>query len=200
MYEPVRNMSRRQRELRKSRLEAALAEAVLRTTMFRREMVENRLDVKRIKDVVVLYHSRDDAWCWDTRDEVGECCIIGIADWLLLDMDQKHVDETIVHELVHAVRGTGDGHGEEFLRVGRFCEKLFGYKVEAYRSDELERKMLYAGVIPYVVECPECGCYHEWWRAGREVKDLLAGKKGHTCPKCGTPFVLNRKLSRMLDE
>jgi predicted SprT family Zn-dependent metalloprotease len=75
--------------------------------------------------------------------------VIGLSTYLLPSMDLDIVTNTILHEIAHALVGSGHGHGHiwrrKALEIG--CD---GERCSSLEIDE-------NSVAKYVATCPDCG-------------------------------------------
>lgn len=85
---------------------------------------------------------------------------IYISQWVL-DLDDKIIKNTIIHELIHCIPFCND-HGESFKKYARYINGKLGYNIsrvgnkeEDYKNSNIEYKEKES--YNYIITCEKCG-------------------------------------------
>jgi predicted SprT family Zn-dependent metalloprotease len=122
-----------------------------------------------LKEWTLGYHNK--------RRSFGTCYFLSkrimISRWHAVNDPEKHVLDTLRHEIAHALAGKDAGHGPEWKRwavlVGATPERCMNH------SDATEC------IRPpgkYVATCPTCGHVYNFYRKPKQLT-------GWNCKKCG---------------
>lgn len=116
----------------------------------------------------------------------GQASMIRYAEWLLQpDVPWEHVENTVRHEVAHAIVGPGKGHGREW----KTAAKSIGCTGDRCYSRELGE---HAPKARYVADC-KCGESHHTRHRLKNKKTMMNGT--YACGGCRTPlyFIENKE-------
>lgn len=112
-------------------------------------------------------------------------CDISISHRLLQDdVADQAAKNTIMHELLHSVRGANGGHTGKWAQLASMVNiRLPQYNIERTTNSKV------LGLEPvaprYIVECPTC---KKQWTRHRMTKFIQSPGR-FRCNNCGTPIV-----------
>ena len=111
---------------------------------------------------------------------------ISIASKLLEDnVDNKALETTVLHELLHTVNGCMN-HGHNWQNVANKVNSRYGYNIK--RTTSSEEKGIERTPYTYMVKCKDCGC-----EIGRyKMSNVIQRPQNYRCGCCGG------KLERIL--
>jgi predicted SprT family Zn-dependent metalloprotease len=138
--------------------------------------------VRTWADALIRLHL-DDSWTFafdNARTRAGLCNYdkkrISVSRLLAARYDDDEIHQVLLHEVAHALAGSGAGHGPAWKKIARDL----GY----------EGKRLHGGAIadelaPWVGECPQGHVHYRYKRPTRTV----------SCAKCSRRFDLRFQIS-----
>lgn len=104
----------------------------------------------------------------------------------LMLADDYHIQNTIMHEVLHTVKGC-DNHGELWKRYAKKVNDAYGYNVK--RTTSAEEKGLKDKKIErankYFIGCPCCG--RKW--GYKSLSKAVKNPENFRCPDCKTSLV-----------
>lgn len=108
---------------------------------------------------------------------------ISISSRLLQeDVDIQAAKDTIMHELLHTVKGT-KGHTGLWLQLAKQVNRqLPGYHIK--RTTSYEEKGIQPVEARYILQCSHCG---QLFRRQR-MSDLVRTPRKYRCGACGNPL------------
>lgn len=117
---------------------------------------------------------------WGQCHRKYDTCQIYVSKQLLLT-NEHSVMETLLHEVLHAVRGSS-GHGYVWQKNAELINRTYGYNIKRVTSSEekeltLDSKM---EAYKYVVRCTGCGLSSGKTRRSR----LIDHPEWFYCTKC----------------
>ncbi len=112
-----------------------------------------------------------------------DCYEISISSRLLQDdVDTQAVKDTIMHELLHTVKGT-KGHTGLWLQLAtQVNQRLPGYSIK--RTTSYEEKGIQPAEARYILRCSHCGVLFRRQR----MSDLVRTPQKYRCGACGHPL------------
>ena len=148
-------------------------------------MIAKMTETQALGNTLLKEHGlTEQGWkfCLDSsKQRVGECRFdekeIGVSLYYLERSTKAEILDTILHEIAHALLGSGHGHDMEWklmcLRIGAKPERLAGE--EAVSSAKPN----------YRIKCNNCGWFTDRFRMRRR-------NYGSRCPRCHTEVKIYR--------
>ena len=123
---------------------------------------------------------------WGQCKKRNDNFIISISSKLLEDsVDNKALETTVLHELLHTVEGCLN-HGNKWQNVANRVNSRYGYNIK--RTTSSEEKGIERTPYTYMVKCKDCGC-----EIGRyKMSSVISHPQNYRCGSCGG------KLERVL--
>lgn len=151
------------------------------------------ISVKCIADIESLGYSVPKGIKWEISHRMSRAfgaCHYGQGGAITIKINGKLPVEiahhTIAHELIHAVFGYGEHHGQRFQRLARQL-KPFGYTIGTYAAKE--NVAVYKGANPQLAErqqarkaqlvCGTCGHVYNVSVNSKFYRNPAIGKCGH---------------------
>lgn len=114
------------------------------------------------------------------------------------DVDDKATKTTIIHELLHTVRG-GNGHTGEWKRCANLMNKTYGYDIKRTTSCDEKGVAEVVSTInrngpKYRILCENCGKVHYYYKRSKAVSRFMCeperAKRNYRCGHCGVSNTL----------
>ena len=106
---------------------------------------------------------------------------IEVAD-RLLNADEISIKTTIIHEILHTVKGCMN-HGPEWKRVADIMNRKYGYNIKRTTSEEEKGLEVDWDAFKYIVKCKKCGHTFGYTRKTKCIQYIsqyrCAACKGH---------------------
>ena len=106
---------------------------------------------------------------------------IEVAD-RLLNAEEISIKTTIIHEILHTVKGCMN-HGPEWKRVANIMNRKYGYNIKRTTSEEEKGLEVDWDAFKYIVKCKKCGHTFGYTRKTKCIQYIsqyrCAACKGH---------------------
>ena len=115
---------------------------------------------------------------WGVCKRRNNIYYIEIADRLLV-ADENSIKTTIIHELLHTVKGCFN-HGLEWKKVANIMNRKYGYNIKRTTSDEEKGLEIDWDAFKYIVKCKNCENTFGYTRKTKCIQYL----SHYRCGKC----------------
>lgn len=108
----------------------------------------------------------------------------------ILKFDDVDIDEIIVHELLHTIRGCFN-HKNKWLVYAHKANEVFSLNVTQYMRDGLhliDKEQAKKNYRPfkYFIKCENCNRVFGYKILSKPYKSILSNEKMYWCGKCGS--------------
>jgi hypothetical protein len=121
--------------------------------------------------------------CSSRQDFFGNKTRVVIS--LSADLPLSSLDNTMIHEQIHAVLPHGCGHGPKFQYVAKLVNRKYGYNVTTYASREETQEVMANRVVSGTMVQINCSCGAVTVTTKIKANKVLANPHGYGCRKCG---------------
>lgn len=145
--------------------------------------LEGLIETQRLaNELMKEFGLLDDGWTFrfsNKKTIIGTCYhdekVIEFSKWYV-ESHQSEIDDTIRHEIAHALVGSDHGHDHVWRSM---CLKVGARPERCYDSNAPEIKT--NGKHNYVLECPDCNLRWRRYRMTRRAWYAI-------CPNCRKPL------------
>lgn len=147
---------------------------------------------KEIKDIGIEIENQITYKIGNAKSRYGRCTnknIIEISKWVF-ELNEKDIKNTIVHELLHTIKGT-NGHCRKWKYYAMLMNNKYNYDISRVgnsnndfkKVNKSEQDKVEIMGYRYKKTCNTCGNIHYWHRATQ--RKIQAYKQGNcSCVKC----------------
>lgn len=128
--------------------------------------------------------------CASRQDYFGNKTKVVIS--ISADLPLHILDNTMIHEQIHAVLPHGSGHGPKFQYLARLVNRKYGYNVSTYASKE-ETQEVNANRIENGTKVKiNCSCGAVSITTKVKANKVLTYPQRYTCNRCGNSGQFSR--------
>ena len=101
------------------------------------------------------------------------------------DLPVHLLDNTMIHEQIHAVLPVREGHGYRFQALAREVNRTYGYKVSTYASEEVSREVSALRVENGSKVQVACSCGKTHIVTKQKASKIMSNPTQYGCRGCG---------------
>lgn len=142
----------------------------------------NTQQIETLANKLISQHLHGWRFSWNKRSRTAGLCVYGnkkeiqLSSVCVNSMSREQIEDTILHEIAHAIAGYSAAHGPAWKRV---CVQIGAKPVACIKASELDDS--YRSSFKYVVVCETPGC--------KNHKKILHGfsrkvSKKYICTAC----------------